>query len=104
MPGRNRTGPEGYGAMTGRGAGYCAGHGASGYGRYGGGRARYGYHAYGGRGFGYHAHGGYMADELTPEGEILMLKEQAKYLEREAAAIAGRIRELEEISEEKHDN
>jgi len=31
MPGGNRTGPMGQGPMTGRGAGYCAGHSASGF-------------------------------------------------------------------------
>lgn len=29
MPGRDRTGPMGTGAMSGRGAGYCAGYGTS---------------------------------------------------------------------------
>ena len=31
MPRGDRTGPLGEGPLTGRGAGYCAGHGASGY-------------------------------------------------------------------------
>ena len=31
MPGGGRTGPMGMGPMTGRGAGYCAGHGMPGY-------------------------------------------------------------------------
>jgi len=31
MPGGDRTGPRGMGAMTGRGAGYCAGYGMPGY-------------------------------------------------------------------------
>ena len=32
MPRGNGTGPMGYGPMTGRGAGYCAGYATSGYG------------------------------------------------------------------------
>ena len=31
MPGRDRTGPRGFGPMTGRGFGYCAGYSAPGY-------------------------------------------------------------------------
>jgi len=31
MPGGDRTGPEGLGSMTGRGAGYCAGNDVPGY-------------------------------------------------------------------------
>ena len=31
MPGGDRTGPVGYGPMTGRAAGYCAGYGVPGY-------------------------------------------------------------------------
>lgn len=31
MPGGDRTGPMGYGPMTGRGAGFCAGYAAPGY-------------------------------------------------------------------------
>jgi len=31
MPAGDRTGPDGFGPMTGRGLGYCSGHGAPGY-------------------------------------------------------------------------
>ncbi len=34
MPGRDGSGPAGEGAMTGRGAGFCAGNAGFGYGRY----------------------------------------------------------------------
>ena len=50
MPRGDSTGPAGAGAMTGRGAGYCAGFGAPGYVNGGGGRGRGGRFA--GRGFG----------------------------------------------------
>jgi hypothetical protein len=40
MPGGDRTGPLGYGPMTGRGAGYCAGYVTPGYGNPAFGRGR----------------------------------------------------------------
>ncbi len=56
MPFGDRTGPNGLGPMTGRGAGYCAGYSASGYANPVGGRGFYGRGAGfgrgGGRGFG----------------------------------------------------
>ncbi|MGI6207796.1 MAG: DUF5320 domain-containing protein, partial [Anaerolineae bacterium] len=42
MPRGDRTGPQGMGPMTGRGAGYCAGYGVPGYAN-----------PVGGRGFGF---------------------------------------------------
>lgn len=51
MPGRNGTGPVGYGPMTGRGMGYCTGAYPSGNGAWTGNRY--------GRGFGYRLGCGY---------------------------------------------
>ncbi|HEB11422.1 MAG TPA: hypothetical protein ENI06_09450 [Spirochaetales bacterium] len=38
MPRGDRTGPSGYGAMTGRAAGFCAGYSTPGYANFGAGR------------------------------------------------------------------
>jgi hypothetical protein len=62
MPGGDRTGPQGMGAMSGRAAGYCSGSGAPGYanpvsGR-GGGRGWARVRGIGGRGFGGGGFGG----------------------------------------------
>lgn len=48
MPGGDRTGPRGFGPMTGRGAGYCAGYSVPGYANPIPGRGGFGF----GRGFG----------------------------------------------------
>ena len=53
MPGRDRTGPAGFGPMTGRGAGYCAGYPVAGFANPVFGRG-YGF----GRGFGGGGRGG----------------------------------------------
>jgi hypothetical protein len=122
MPGRDRTGPRGMGPMTGRGLGYCAGAGASGYvnpapglglgrgrgrswwgsgrGRGGGGRGwRHWYYATGLPGW---ARMGYTPawdygpyQPMTEEQEIELLKNQAEALKRELDAIAQCLEELE---------
>lgn len=55
MPAGDRTGPDGLGPMTGRGAGYCAGYAVPGYANPAGGR---GYGRGYGRGFGWGRGGG----------------------------------------------
>ena len=52
MPRGNRTGPDGMGPMTGRGAGYCAGYNMPGYANPTGGRGSRGRGQGFGRGFG----------------------------------------------------
>lgn len=124
MPGGDRTGPLGMGAMTGRGTGYCAGSGAPGYANpvpgcgfgMGFGRGR------GGRGFGFfgggygrrnifHATGltgwmrfggayvpnGYQAPDRNADPEIKKqaLKQQADYLQKELDSIRGRLDEMD---------
>ncbi|HPJ38455.1 MAG TPA: DUF5320 domain-containing protein [Spirochaetota bacterium] len=119
MPAGDRTGPNGFGPMTGRGAGFCAGYSAPGYanpvrgggyggfgrGRGGGGRGwRHNFYATGmpfwARGYqpypvlpGYGYPG--VQREFTAEDEMKMLKDQAEYMQKEISAIHNRIQELE---------
>ncbi len=118
MPGGDRTGPVGYGPMTGRAAGYCAGYGVPGYmnpipgfGRGFGMFSR-------GRGFGrrtmYNPRGllrprfwgapfvqgmpmpGYADPYQAPtkEEELEILKEQRDFLNKEAKGLEKRIADL----------
>ena len=108
MPGGDGTGPGGMGPMTGRAAGYCAGYSVPGYTNPTTGRGRFGYGlGFGGgrglgRGFGWRGAaygapygGGYpYAQEVTPQQETDMLKEQSKAIGEELEAINKRISEL----------
>ena len=105
MPGRDRTGPEGEGPMTGWGAGGCAGTPRPGYAPFGG-RAfgRRGYARGGGRRgwrHWFHATGlprwaryGPYAAPPTRDQEAESLKAQAEWLRDELDAINQRIEEL----------
>lgn len=113
MPGLNKTGPDGQGAMTGKGFGYCTVHSnpklvSNFFGR-GMGRGRKS-----GRGLGLGFRGGrgsigndYPYSDisfptLTKEEELHLLKAQAKRFENEMKEIQNRISELgksEEIKE-----
>ena len=122
MPGGDRRGPSGYGPMTGRGMGFCAGNDRGGFGnnyqgrgfaRGGGGFARGNFGGFGsGRGFRNRffnaapvAPYGEMdyrgAYELTPDREMDMLRSEAKAIEGELGLIQSRLKELENISQEK---
>jgi hypothetical protein len=114
MPRGDRTGPMGFGPMTGRGAGYCAGYGMPGFMSPGGGRGFWGRGAWGGGcgwrhwyyatglpgwargGWGWPAWG---AAPVPPEGveeaELETLKAQAGSLERTLQALRRRIEKLE---------
>jgi len=122
MPGGDGTGPGGFGPMTGRAAGFCAGYPVPGYmnaiggrgywgrGRGGGWgrrnwfyatglpgwqRAGYGFPAYGGAVTPY-AYGGVpFAPTIAPQQELDSLKGQAEYLEDSLDGIKKRIEELE---------
>ncbi|MDO9465275.1 MAG: DUF5320 domain-containing protein [bacterium] len=116
MPGGDGTGPGGMGPMTGRAAGYCAGYSVPGYMNPIAGRGRFGYdlglgggRGFGrgrglGRGFGLRGAaygGGYpYAQEITPQQETDMLKEQSKAIGEELEAINKRISELKSAAKE----
>jgi hypothetical protein len=123
MPGGDRTGPLGYGPMTGRGAGFCSGYGTPGYSNAGSGRGRG--LGCGGRGWRnmYYAMGlpgwaqWYPADpartgykgpsyygDFTPEREIEALKEQANFFQKQIETLNGHIKELEELTAKKLDS
>jgi len=123
MPGGDGTGPGGFGPMTGRAAGFCAGFGMPGYMNSVGGRGFWG-RARGrgfGRGFGW-ARAGYprpafggvaypyayapavnpyaygaqpFAPGVTAQQEVDGLKGQAEYLEDALDGVKKRIEELE---------
>jgi len=129
MPGGDGTGPGGMGPMTGRGAGYCAGYAVPGYmnpygGRYfgavrGRGRGyRNWYYAAGQPGWsrydmGMPAWGGaegvpyygdpYYPQDLNPEEETKMLKDQADMLKKQLESIQARVEELQKESEKKEE-
>ena len=107
MPGGDRTGPMGFGPMSGRAAGYCAGYPVPGYanpvlGRgfgmgFGRGRGR-------GMGFGRAwampyaapvAAAPYTTAAPTPELESAALKQQVEHLEGVLGDLRDRIAELE---------
>ncbi|MDZ7860782.1 MAG: DUF5320 domain-containing protein [Candidatus Krumholzibacteriota bacterium] len=115
MPGGDRRGPDGYGPMTGRSAGYCAGYnmpgfmnrsvgggfrGGGGFGR-GGGRGFGRGYGYGGRGFRWNnsfygaPYAAPPAPAATKEQEMEYLSEQADYLKENLQNITKRIEELE---------
>jgi len=122
MPGGNGTGPDGFGPMTGRGAGFCTGNNRPGYANQGTGRGGAGFGRAGGfrgRGFrnrfyatgmpyqarygrGYNQYppvqNTYMQPEITPESEIDMLKREAKYLQDDLKSINERVTELQNIA------
>ena len=109
MPRRDGTGPMGLGAMTGRGAGYCAGYGFSrpmnpvggrggafGFGRGLGIGCGYG------RGFGRGiCRGWYYGAGAAPEQEQAALKSQLANLEQLSADIRQRLADLENAEENK---
>jgi hypothetical protein len=120
MPRGDRTGPQGYGPMTGRGAGYCSGYGVPGYanagygwscGFGGGGRGwRHGFYATGqpgwARGYapgppawGYAGPAPYA--DFTPEREVEALRQQSEYFQKQMDVLNARIRELEELDARK---
>jgi Family of unknown function (DUF5320) len=106
MPVGDRTGPLGFGPMTGRRAGYCGGFNAPGFANpapgYG---MSCGYGRFGGRGRGwrhwYHATGlpGWARAGYVPpaqEQELAGLKNEAEWLKGQLEAINRRIEELEQ--------
>ncbi|MBU1044005.1 MAG: DUF5320 domain-containing protein [Candidatus Omnitrophica bacterium] len=92
MPGFNGTGPNGQGAFTGGGRGYCVG-----YLNVAGRGARFGKGL--GRGFGRknlnRGRGGQYQADANPALEVEGLKEQAQLIQEELGMINQRIKELE---------
>ncbi len=114
MPGGDGTGPMGTGPMTGRAAGYCAGYNMPGYmnptrGGFGRGRGLgrgwgRGFGRGRGRGRGWFGFGPVWganpyAQELAPQQEADMLKEQAKAMQEEIKWINDRITDLESFKD-----
>lgn len=116
MPAGDRTGPQGMGPRTGRGAGYCAGYDMPGYANqgFGGGfgrgfgRGMFGRRAFGGRGYRnwYYATGqpGWMRygaapgaypypapAPMTPEQEQDALKAQEAWLQEQLDTVRGQL-------------
>ena len=118
MPGGDRTGPFGAGAMTGRGMGFCAGYSMPGYlnpyggmrfGRGGGRGNRWMYYATGlpgwARTYNYPAPNygvpfGQFAG-VSERDELRYLKNQAKYFNEMLSDISRRIEELGQSKEDK---
>ena len=103
MPRGNRTGPDGMGPMTGRGAGYCAGYDMPGYANPAGGRGFRGRGRGFGRGYGYndpyYDQAPYhppapVYQEPAPEEEKAYLENMVKGMEKELGDIKARIKEL----------
>ena len=103
MPRGDRTGPQGMGPMTGRGAGFCAGYSnpgvVSGYGRRfgrgGGWGWRNRFSAAGGPGWGAYGPAVYAAPVVSSDQEVDMLKMQAQDLQVTLQRINERLNELE---------
>lgn len=106
MPRGDRTGPRGFGPMTGRGAGYCAGYPVPGYMNpgmrggmgYGRGRGFGRMHYWGGPGYGVYGPGyaPYPAGYPTVEEERELLSRQVEALENELELMRRRMQELSE--------
>ncbi len=119
MPAGNRTGPMGYGPMTGRAAGFCAGYDAPGYANPGFARGRgfgrgrgLGFRGGRGPGFGrgfgfgprwgaaYSGYGYYPAPAApAPQDELTALRQESENLKAELDNINQRIAELDPASE-----
>jgi hypothetical protein len=115
MPRGDRTGPMGYGPMTGRGAGYCAGYPTPGFGAPGfrggfrgwaGGQIPGGGFQGGGRGWrhrffesGLPRWARFYEGDISPEQETNWLKERVNQLQGQMDAINQRIKEIESESD-----
>lgn len=116
MPFGDGTGPAGYGSMTGRAAGYCAGFSVPGYANPAVGRGFFGRGRGIGRGRGrgfrnmfyatglpFWARANYPLTKISEKEEIDILKNEAKYMQDEMNAINERIQELEKQKQKEKD-
>ncbi len=92
MPRGDGTGPDGMGAMTGRGAGYCNGFDRPGYAQGGRGRRNYGFF---GRGFGGRAGRGFNGFWNPPVRYQYSETDEKQYLENEITSLKDVIKNLE---------
>jgi hypothetical protein len=109
MPRGDRTGPAGFGPMTGRGAGFCAGNNAPGYmnpyGGYGMGRGRgrgFGRMGYGyGSGWGRFGGYAYPNPPVYPDNvdDKAMMADQVNFLEEQLKQARKQLDELEKKSD-----
>lgn len=96
MPGRDGTGPSGFGAITGRGLGFCSGAGA---GRYGSGFGA-GYGRGSGLGLGYGCRGGRFFNIVPSElREEEILSAERNFLEARLSAINKHLDRMKESDE-----
>lgn len=106
MPGGNKTGPMGRGAMTGRGAGFCSGSPTPGYANQRWGLGRSGSRWFGARSrgwwncFGQPSWWASTPTSESRENEIARLKEQAASLQQSAEEVRRRLVELEQADSE----
>ena len=92
MPRGDQTGPAGYGSMTGRQMGYCAGYDRPGFANSGFGGGRRGFRA--ARGYGYRRFNQPNYSYQEPANEEELLKNDAKILKSELEKINNRLEEL----------
>ncbi len=109
MPRGDRTGPNGMGSMTGRGAGFCAGNNAPGFTNAGGGRF---FERGGGFGFGRGFRGMMFSNmpqgrwnayppspipygQVNPEQELDFMKQEAKAMEDHLQSLNQQMSEME---------
>jgi hypothetical protein len=102
MPGGDGTGPAGFGPMTGRAAGFCAGYGTAGYANPMVGRGFGMGRGLGRRGGGRRWNFNYpvwqqapVYAQPNPQQELTALKQQAEYMQESLKEINQRIGELE---------
>jgi hypothetical protein len=116
MPGGDRTGPVGFGPMTGRAAGYCAGYPAPGYANPVGGRLGMGFRRGFGGGFGRRAGRGFRRGaflgypayganypyqgNIDPKQEMDLLQSEAEDIKAELDAVNKRLAELKKDTKE----
>ncbi|NOY09340.1 MAG: DUF5320 domain-containing protein [Spirochaetes bacterium] len=100
MPSGDKKGPLGFGSMTGRGAGYCTGHGVPGYmnpaGRVHRGRGDLGFGR--GRGYGMGCRNIYydpLDSKAAGEAEESCLRSRAEFLKGNLNSLEKRLKELE---------
>lgn len=114
MPRGDRTGPVGYGPITGRGAGFCRGFPVPGYlnpigrGYWGRGRGRGFRHMFYATGMPFWARGMYPASPAMtypaalydPKYEAEFLAQEAKILKEQLKEIEARLEELEKVEKD----